>query len=73
MTKATMTPEMRDLLKNNPSEFFRLMGARGGKKRKKNSTPEQRSAWSAKAAEVTTPAQRKRWGRKGAKARAAKA
>jgi len=70
MSKA-MTPELRELFRTNPSEFFRQMGSLGGRKRNKAVTKDQLEKWGNEATKVTTPAQRKRWGKKGGKASAA--
>jgi general stress protein YciG len=51
--KRSLTEEERKLWQDNPTEFFRQMGARGGRKRNR----------------VVTKEEIRKWGRKGGKAR----
>jgi hypothetical protein len=51
--KRSLTDEERKLWQENPTEFFRLMGAKGGRKRNR----------------VVTKSEIRKWGRQGGKTR----
>lgn len=61
--KSKLSPEMQQLFKTNPSEFFRRMGAQGGRKRNKKVTPEQLARWGRVGGILGTES---RWGKKNA-------